>query len=176
MPNALLCGACAIGGTLPQGHCHFFVGMWRLRHAAATLKGGKEGRYARIAAIVRKYKILWYLQQKKGGGRVMGRLALSHSPRAPTGHGYDHIARSHSSKAVISTTKQHLGNYYANVKPQSVLDLSINLMSTQTAKAHFGTDDQRMNKTHKCGRRPRGALFGQYAMKKKARTAQTRNL
>ena len=43
MPNALLSAAGTMGRTLPQGHCHFIVGMWRLRHAAATVMGGKEG-------------------------------------------------------------------------------------------------------------------------------------
>ena len=119
MPNVLLSGACTMGRALPQGHCHFFVGMWRLRQAAATLMGGKEGGDARISAIVRKWKILWYLQQKRGGGALTARLALSHNPEAPTGHGYDHIARSHFSKARISRTKQHLGNYFVDVKPES---------------------------------------------------------
>ena len=167
MPNALLSGACTMGRTLPQGDCHFFVGVWRLRHAAATRMGGKEGKDARISAIVMKWKTLWYLQLKRGGVGLTAMLALSHSPGAPTAHGYDHIARSNSSKARISTTKQHLGNYFADVKPELVPDLPMNHVSTQTTQAHFGTDQRRMSKTHKCERRPRGPLFGQYAMKKK---------
>ena len=167
MPNALLSGACTMRKTLPQGHCHFYVGMWRLHHAAATLMGGKEGEDARISTIVRKWKILWYLQQKRGGGGLTAMLALSLSPTASTGHGYDHVARSH--EAQISTTKQRLGNYFADVKPESVPDLPINHVSTETAQAHFGTDEQRMSQTQKCGRRPRGPRFGQYARKKKRR-------
>ena len=62
MPNALLSGACAIGRTLPQGHRHFFVGMWwlsiRLCHATATLMGGKLGRDARMSAICEKVEDL----------------------------------------------------------------------------------------------------------------------
>ena len=106
----------------------------------------------------------------------MARLKLWHNPGAPTGHAYDHIARLHSIKAQVSTAKQHLGKYFATVKPESVRDLPINHVSTPTAQAHFGTDEQRMSKTHKCGPRPRGPLFGQYAMKEKVRTAQTSDL
>ena len=102
----------------------------------------------------------------------MARLAVSHCPGAPTGwDGYNHIARSHSNKARISTTKQHLGNYFAYVKLESVPDVPINHASTQT---HFGTDEQRMSKTHKCGGRPLGHLFGQYAMEKKTAYYQNR--
>ena len=122
MLNALLSGFCTMGRTLPQGHYHSFVGMSRLRHPAATLLGGKGGD-ARISAIVRNWKIVLYLQQKRGGGGLAARLALSHFPGAPTGHGYNHIARSHSSKARITTSKQHLGNCFADVKPESVPDL-----------------------------------------------------
>ena len=99
-------------------------------------------------------------QQKRGRGGPTARLALSHCPAAPTCHGYNHIARSHSSKAQISTTKQHLGNYFAYVKPESVPDLPINHVSTQTAQARFGKDEQRMSKMQKCGRCPRVRPFG----------------
>ena len=128
MLNALLYGFSTMGRTLPQGHCHFFVGISRLRHPAATLMGGKGGD-AHISAIVRKCKMVLYLQQKRGGGgpvataTATARLALSHCPGAPTGHGYNHIARSYSSKTRISANKQHLGNYFADVKPESVPDL-----------------------------------------------------
>ena len=114
--------------------------------------GGKEGGDARISAIVRKWKILWYLHLKRGGMGLTAILEMSHSPGAPTGHGYDYIAWSQSSKARISTTKQHLGNYFGGVKPESVPDLPINCVSTQTAQAHFRTDEQRMSHTHKCPR------------------------
>ena len=87
MPNALLSGACTMGTTLPQGHYHFFVGIWRLRHAAPTLIGGKEGGDARISAMVRKWKSLSYMQQKRGGGGSTAMLALSHNPGGPKGHG-----------------------------------------------------------------------------------------
>ena len=133
MPNALLSGSSTLSRTLPQGHCHFFVGMWRLRHIVATLMGGKEGGDARISAIVRKWKILWYVKQKRGRGGFTAMLALSHSPGAPTGHGYDHIARSDSTKARISTTKQQLGNHFADVKQESFPDLPNNHLSTQKA-------------------------------------------
>ena len=33
----MLSGFCTMGRTLPQGHCHFFVGMSRLRQPAAML-------------------------------------------------------------------------------------------------------------------------------------------
>ena len=58
MPNALLSGPCTMGRSLPQGHCHFFVGMWRLRQAAETLMGGKQGGDARISAICDKMEDL----------------------------------------------------------------------------------------------------------------------
>ena len=87
MLNALLSGACTMGRTLSQGHCHFFVGMSRLRHPAATVLGGKEGGNARISAIVRRWRILWHVQQKRGGGGSTVRLALPHFPRVPPGYG-----------------------------------------------------------------------------------------
>ena len=126
---------------------------------------------------MRKCKILWYLQQKRGEGGLTARLPLSHIRGATTGHGYDHIARSHSSKGGINRTKQPLGNYVAYVKPESILDLASNHVSTETAQAHFGTDEQRMSKTLKSGRRRQGPPCGQYAMKKnKERIAQTGDL
>ena len=85
------------------------------------------------------------------------------------GHGYNHIARSHSNKAQIRTTKHHSSKFFADVEPVSVRDLPINHVSTQTAQAHFEADEQRISKTRNYGRRPWVPLFGQYAMKEKKR-------
>ena len=124
MLNALLSGFCTIGGTEPQGHRHFFGGVSRLRHPTATLMGGNGGD-AHIPAIVRNRKALLYLQRKRGGGGPTARLAPSHYPGASIGRGYNHIAWSHSSKARISTTKQHLDNHFADVKAATIPDLPI---------------------------------------------------
>ena len=82
----MLSRAYTMGRTLPQGHCHFFVGMRRLRHGAATLMGGKEEGDAHISRFVTKWKKLWRLQQKRGGGVLTARFALSRSRGAPMGH------------------------------------------------------------------------------------------
>ena len=60
MPNALLSRVCIVGRPLPQGHCHFFVGLWCLRHPVARLKGGKQEGDACMSAICDKE--LWFLQ------------------------------------------------------------------------------------------------------------------
>ena len=48
MPNALLSVTCKIRRTMPQGQCHFFVTMWRLRYATATHMGGRQVGHAQV--------------------------------------------------------------------------------------------------------------------------------
>ena len=42
---------CIVGRNMPQGHCHLFMRMRRLRHPAATLTGGKQEGDACMSAI-----------------------------------------------------------------------------------------------------------------------------
>ena len=58
MPSALLSRVCIVGRTLPQGHGRFFVRMWRLRHPASTLRGGKQEGDACMSVICEEVDIL----------------------------------------------------------------------------------------------------------------------
>ena len=58
MPHALLSGPCTMGKTLQQGQSHFLLRMWRSRHTAEALMGGKQGGDARMSSSCEKVEDL----------------------------------------------------------------------------------------------------------------------
>ena len=83
MPNTLLSGVCTVRKTVPQGHHHVFVRMWRLRHPAAMLRRGKQEKMRACQPFVKKWKICSIRNENAWGGGLTAMHAPSRSSYTP---------------------------------------------------------------------------------------------